>query len=525
MAAAAARCAGHGGGGGGGCFSLRRRLLAAAEFLAALGLGASAAADAAHAAGRGHDHVVLRAEDVLPSPSSSSCDTPREHKHGATSSGTRMPIVHRHGPCSPLADAHGGKPPSHEEILDADQNRAESIQRRVSTTTTAARGKPKRNRPSPSRRQQPSSSAPAPGASLSSSAASLPASSGRALGTGNYVVTIGLGTPAGRYTVVFDTGSDTTWVQCEPCVVVCYEQQEKLFDPARSSTDANISCAAPACSDLYTKGCSGGHCLYGVQYGDGSYSIGFFAMDTLTLSSYDAIKGFRFGCGERNEGLFGEAAGLLGLGRGKTSLPVQAYDKYGGVFAHCFPARSSGTGYLDFGPGSSPAVSTKLTTPMLVDNGLTFYYVGLTGIRVGGKLLSIPPSVFTTAGTIVDSGTVITRLPPAAYSSLRSAFASAIAARGYKKAPALSLLDTCYDFTGMSQVAIPTVSLLFQGGASLDVDASGIIYAASVSQACLGFAANEEDDDVGIVGNTQLKTFGVVYDIGKKVVGFSPGAC
>nr|ACN85295.1 aspartic proteinase nepenthesin-1 precursor [Oryza coarctata] len=499
--AASARRAGHG---GGGCVSLRRRLLAATALLAALGAAALGGADsAAHAAGRGHDHAMLRVEDMLPAPSSSSssCDMSREHKHGATSSRTRMPIVHRHGPCSPLADAHDGKLPSHEEILAADQNRAKSIQRRVSTTTTVSRGKPKRNRPS------------------------LPASSGSALGTGNYVVTIGLGTPAGRYTVVFDTGSDTTWVQCEPCVVVCYKQQEKLFDPARSSTYANISCAAPACSDLYIKGCSGGHCLYGVQYGDGSYSIGFFAMDTLTLSSYDAIKGFRFGCGERNEGLYGEAAGLLGLGRGKTSLPVQAYDKYGGVFAHCFPARSSGTGYLDFGPGSLPAVSAKLTTPMLVDNGPTFYYVGLTGIRVGGKLLSIPQSVFTTSGTIVDSGTVITRLPPAAYSSLRSAFASAMAERGYKKAPALSLLDTCYDFTGMSEVAIPTVSLLFQGGASLDVHASGIIYAASVSQACLGFAGNKEDDDVGIVGNTQLKTFGVVYDIGKKVVGFCPGAC
>nr|ACN85252.1 aspartic proteinase nepenthesin-1 precursor [Oryza officinalis] len=519
MAAAADRCAGHGGGGG---FLLRRRLLAAVAFLAAFGLGAGAADDAAAGSGRHPPphHLILSMEDMFPAgpSSSSSCDAPpREHKHGATSSTTRMTIVHRHGPCSPLAAAHR-KPPSHGEILAADQNRAESIQHRVSTTATG-RGKPKR-----SRRQQPSS-APAPAASLSSSTASLPASSGRALGTGNYVVTVGLGTPVSRYTVVFDTGSDTTWVQCQPCVVVCYEQREKLFDPARSSTYANVSCAAPACSDLNIHGCSGGHCLYGVQYGDGSYSIGFFAMDTLTLSSYDAVKGFRFGCGERNEGLFGEAAGLLGLGRGKTSLPVQTYDKYGGVFAHCLPARSTGTGYLDFGAGSLAAASARLTTPMLTDNGPTFYYVGMTGIRVGGQLLSIPQSVFATAGTIVDSGTVITRLPPAAYSSLRYAFAAAMAARGYKKAPAVSLLDTCYDFTGMSQVAIPTVSLLFQGGARLDVDASGIMYAASASQVCLAFAANEDGGDVGIVGNTQLKTFGVAYDIGKKVVGFYPGAC
>uniref|UniRef100_A0A0D3GIL3 Peptidase A1 domain-containing protein n=1 Tax=Oryza barthii TaxID=65489 RepID=A0A0D3GIL3_9ORYZ len=398
MAAAAARCAGHGGGGG---FLLRRRLLAAAAFLAAFGLCAAAADDAATGRGQGHDHVMLSVEDMFPDSSSSSpsCDAPpRDHRHDATSSTTRMTIVHRHGPCSPLAAAHG-EPPSHGEILAADQSRAESIQHRVSTTTTG-RVNPKRSR----HRQQQPPSAPAPAASLSSSTASLPASPGRALGTGNYVVTVGLGTPASRYTVVFDTGSDTTWVQCQPCVVACYEQREKLFDPASSSTYANVSCAAPACSDLDVSGCSGGHCLYGVQYGDGSYSIGFFAMDTLTLSSYDAVKGFRFGCGERNDGLFGEAAGLLGLGRGKTSLPVQTYGKYGGV-------------------------------------------------------------------------------------------------------------------------AIPTVSLLFQGGAALDVDASGIMYTVSASQVCLAFAGNEDGGDVGIVGNTQLKTFGVAYDIGKKVVGFSPGAC
>ncbi|KAL5200741.1 hypothetical protein ABZP36_021944 [Zizania latifolia] len=100
-----------------------------------------------------------------------------------------------------------------------------------------------------------------------------------------------------------------------------------------------------------------------------------------------------------------------------------------------------------------------------------------------------------------------------------------MAALGYKKAPALSILDTCYDLSGRSEAALPKVSLLFHGGTFLDVDASGVLYVASSSQACLGFAANEHDGDVGIVGNTQLMTYGVLYDIGKRVVGFSPGAC
>ncbi|CAN6323719.1 unnamed protein product [Urochloa humidicola] len=432
--------------------------------------------------------------------------------------GTRMPIVHQHGPCSP----EHGKAPSHEEILAADQRRVEHIHRRVTETTDGHHHQVRRPKLQP--------------ASLSSSAASanLPASSGDAVGTGNYVVTVGLGTPGERLTVVFDTGSDTTWVQCQPCVESCYRQEEPLFSPAKSSTYANISCSSPYCNDLYIRGCSGGHCLYAVRYGDGSTTVGFYAHDTLTLAS-DAIKEFRFGCGENNRGLFGRAAGLMGLGRGKTSLTSQARDKYGGVFSYCLPATPSGTGFLDLGPaGGAPAANARLT-PMLTDKGPTFYYVGLTGIKVGGRALPIPGSVFSDAGALVDSGTVITRLPPKAYAPLRSAFAKAMEELGYKKAPAESILDTCYDLTaapggegegeGEGNKALPAVSLAFQGGASLDVDKSGILYMVDESRACLGFAPNSRDTDMAIVGNTQQKTYGVLYDVGNKVVGFAPGAC
>jgi len=437
-----------------------------------------------------------------------------------------MPTVHQHGPCSPLADdKHGKKVPSHTEILVADQRRVEYIHRRVSETTGRVR-RQKHSAPVVELRPGTPSSTRSSSSSLSSSATStnLPAKSGLSLNTGNYVVPIRLGTPAARFTVVFDTGSDTTWVQCQPCVAYCYQQKEPLFTPTKSSTYANISCTSSYCSDLDTSGCSGGHCLYAVQYGDGSYTVGFYAQDTLTLG-YDTVKDFRFGCGEKNRGLFGKAAGLMGLGRGKTSVPVQAYDKYSGVFAYCIPATSSGTGFLDFGPGAPAAANARLT-PMLVDNGPTFYYVGMTGIKVGGHLLSIPATVFSDAGALVDSGTVITRLPPSAYEPLRSAFAKGMEGLGYKTAPAFSILDTCYDLTGyQGSIALPAVSLVFQGGACLDVDASGILYVADVSQACLAFAANDDDTDMTIVGNTQQKTYSVLYDLGKKVVGFAPGAC
>jgi hypothetical protein len=41
--------------------------------------------------------------------------------------------------------------------------------------------------------------------------------------------------------------------------------------------------------------------LYGLHYGDGSSTVGFFAQDNLTIS-HDAIEGYRFRCGEKNSG-------------------------------------------------------------------------------------------------------------------------------------------------------------------------------------------------------------------------------
>jgi hypothetical protein len=52
-----------------------------------------------------------------------------------------------------------------------------------------------------------------------------------------YVVTVGLGTPAVSQVLLLDTGSDLSWVQCAACnSIACYPQKDPLFDPSKSST-------------------------------------------------------------------------------------------------------------------------------------------------------------------------------------------------------------------------------------------------------------------------------------------------
>ncbi|WRX34330.1 Xylanase inhibitor [Theobroma cacao] len=413
-----------------------------------------------------------------------------------------LQVVHKHGPCSQL---HQDKAniPTHAEVLLQDEARVKSIHSRLG-----------RN----------------PGSSDvdETDAAQLPAKDGSVVGSGNYIVTVGLGTPKKGLSLVFDTGSDITWTQCQPCAKSCYKQRDPIFAPSQSSTYSNISCTSTACSSLTSAtvnspGCASSACVYGIQYGDSSFSVGFFAKEKLTLTPTDEFDNFLFGCGQNNQGLFGGSAGLLGLGRDQLSLPSQTASKYKKFFSYCLPSSASSDGFLAFGYGGGVSKSVKFTTLSTVSQGESFYGIDITGISVGGQKLSISASLFTTAGTIIDSGTVITRLPPTAYAALRSSFRQKMTQ--YPRAQALSILDTCYDFSKYSSVSVPKISFFFSGGVEVPIDAKGILYANSISQVCLAFAGNSDDTDIGIVGNTQQKTLQVVYDGAGGRIGFATGAC
>jgi hypothetical protein len=55
-----------------------------------------------------------------------------------------------------------------------------------------------------------------------------------AIGNGEYVMSLDLGTPSKTYSVIVDTGSDLTWIQCQPCTT-CFQQPSPMFDPTSSS--------------------------------------------------------------------------------------------------------------------------------------------------------------------------------------------------------------------------------------------------------------------------------------------------
>ncbi|XP_008220628.1 PREDICTED: aspartyl protease family protein At5g10770-like [Prunus mume] len=438
--------------------------------------------------------------------------SPSTKGHNSNKAPSVLKVVHKHGPCSKFHKSSKTSTTTsderyHAQILKQDQARVNSIHSRLNHNNNNNRMKDPLTQ---------------------SAATTLPAKSGIVIGSPNYIVTVGLGTPAKQLSLIFDTGSDLTWTQCQPCAGSCYKQRGPIFDPSLSASYKNISCTTASCTQLSSSGIEHGcssstsACLYAAGYGDNSFTIGVFGSEKLTLTPTDVFECFLFGCGLDNEGLFNGSAGLLGLGRSSISLVEQTANKYNRLFSYCLPSTSSSTGHLTFGHGGS-ANGVQFTKLITSSQSESFYGLGLAGIKVGGRQLSIAPSVFSSSGTIIDSGTVITRLPATAYASLRGAFREAM--KNYTLTKSFSLLDTCYDISGLNTFSYPEIAFVFGDGLTVDLDATGILVLISPSQVCLAFAGNMDDSDFGIIGNVQQKRLEVVYDVVGGKVGFGPAGC
>ncbi|CAN7093919.1 unnamed protein product, partial [Brassica rapa subsp. narinosa] len=310
-----------------------------------------------------NDSHTIQLNSLFPSPSSPCVLSAR-----ASNTKSSLHVTHRHGTCSRLTRGKSTSP-DHAEILRLDQARVNSIHSKLSKKllTDGVR---------------------------QSQTTNLPAKHGSIYGSANYVVTVGIGTPKQDQSLIFDTGSDLTWIQCKPCIPTCYSQKEPIFNPYKpypykSSSYKNVLCLSAECRSLYSAtgkpgACSGLSCVYGIQYGDQSFSAGLLAKEKFTLTNSTVFDSVSFGCGENNQGLFAGAAGLLGLGRHKHSFPSQTATTYNKTFSYCLPSSPSDTGHLTFGSAgiSSSVIFTPTST---VRAGASFYGLDIVGISVGGE--------------------------------------------------------------------------------------------------------------------------------------------
>ncbi|CAF1928499.1 BnaCnng29770D [Brassica napus] len=221
------------------------------------------------------DSHTIQLNSLFPSPSSPCVLSAR-----ASNTKSSLHVTHRHGTCSRLTRGKSTSP-DHAEILRLDQARVNSIHSKLSKKllTDGVR---------------------------QSQTTNLPAKHGSIYGSANYVVTVGIGTPKQDQSLIFDTGSDLTWIQCKPCIPTCYSQKEPIFNPYKSSSYKNVLCLSAECRCLYSAtgkpgACSGLSCVYGIQYGDQSFSVGLLAKEKFTLTNSTVFDSVSFGCGENNK--------------------------------------------------------------------------------------------------------------------------------------------------------------------------------------------------------------------------------
>ncbi|CAN6350011.1 unnamed protein product [Urochloa humidicola] len=362
-----------------------------------------------------------------------------------------------------------------------------------------------------------------------------PVVSGLSQGSGEYFAQVGVGTPAAPALLVLDTGSDVVWLQCAPCRH-CYARRSRSY--------AAVPCAAPLCRRLDSGGCNRrrGSCLYQVAYGDGSVIAGDLATETLSFARGARVPRVAVGCGHDNEGLFVAAAGLLGLGRGRLSLPTQVARRYGRSFSYCLVDRTSSlkpsptrSSTLTFGAaalaGAGSGAARASFTPMVRNPRMsTFYYVRVVGFSVGGarvrgvseRDLRLDPATGR-GGMILDSGTSVTRLARPVYAAVREAFRAA--AGGLRPSPGgFSLFDTCYDLGGRRVVRVPTLSVHLAGGAAVALPPENYLIPVD-TRGTFCFAMSGTDGAVSILGNIQQQGFRVVFDGDAQRVGLVPKSC
>ncbi|KAJ4824693.1 hypothetical protein Tsubulata_049824, partial [Turnera subulata] len=316
---------------------------------------------------------------------------------------------------------------------------------------------------------------------------------GEMLGTLEYIVRIGVGTPPAYQFLAIDTGSDLPWIQCQPCSK-CYYQVNPIYDPKKSSTYEEISCESTKFQLLGKQhSCKDHQCRYNVGYGDGSSSKGVIALENFTFGNA-IISNIAFGCGHKNKGHFLNFGGILGLGRGDLSFTGQLRGSTGGIFSYCLGAQ-----HRD-GCESEKEQYMKVPIPDQVFQ-----------LSSAGK-----------GGVAIDTGTVISRFPKAAYDVFRDTFIAQT--KHLPKAKGISLLDTCYNLTTMPSAVLPNVSLHFTGGPILILTNNNVLIKVEGSDIfCLAFAPTS--DDFSILGNIVQQKIQITIDLRSGRIGFGPETC
>ncbi|MBA0728769.1 hypothetical protein Golax_001643 [Gossypium laxum] len=309
-----------------------------------------------------------------------------------------------------------------------------------------------------------------------------------------------------------------------------------FFDPGSSSTASLVSCSDQRCSSgiqVSDSTCSGSsnQCSYTFQYGDGSGTSGYYVSDLLHFNTIlpghttgNATASIMFGCSMLHTGKLTDSHravdGIFGFGQQSLSVISQLSSQRvtPRTFSHCLKGNDDGGGILVLGEIVEPDM---VYTPLVPS--MPHYNLDLRSISVGGQVLSIDSSVFSTSinhGAIIDSGTTLSYLADEAYNAFIDAINNAVSEHVH---PVFSHGNQCYLITDSIDHIFPEASLNFAGGASLILHPEDYLIQQNPIGGsvvwCIGFKTIE-GQKLTILGDLVMKDKIIVYDLEKQRIGW-----
>ncbi|CAK9156045.1 unnamed protein product [Ilex paraguariensis] len=355
------------------------------------------------------------------------------------------------------------------------------------------------------------------------------------------IVSLPIGTPPQSQQMVLDTGSQLSWIQCHK-KAPRKPPPTTSFDPSLSSSFSVLPCNHPLCKPripdftLPTSCDQNRLCHYSYFYADGTLAEGNLVREKFELSNSQSTSPLILGCATDSSA----TEGILGMNLGRLSFASQAKISR---FSYCVPVRQNranvkptGTFYLGQNPNSPTFQYVNLLTfpqgQRMPNLDPLAYTVGMVGIRIGGKKLDIPPSVFRpdaggSGQTMIDSGTEYTFLVEAAYSKVREEIVRLVGSKLKKGYVYEGALDTCFDGDGM-QIGrlIGDMVLEFEKGLEIVVGKDRILDDVGGGVHCLGIGRS---DSLGIasniIGNFHQQNLWVEFDLANRRVGFGKADC
>nr|POF20333.1 aspartic proteinase nepenthesin-1 [Quercus suber] len=372
-----------------------------------------------------------------------------------------------------------------------------------------------------------------------------PIVSGASAGSGQYFISLLLGTPPQPLLLIADTASDLIWTHCSASSH--HNPHNPIFFPRLSASFKPHHCFHPSCklvpnppnshcnnrSTLHTP------CLFNYSYADSSSSSGFFSTETASFHSKHKQTNLKlsFGCGFRVSGTeFNSAQGVMGLGRGPISFTSQLGRRFGNKFSYClkdYTLSPPPTSYLTIGgeTQNDDVVSNKMKFTPLVVNPLSpsFYYIGIKSVSVNGAKLRIHPSVWSindngNGGTVIDSGTTLTFLAEQAHREVVTAIRRRV--RELTVPSPTPGFELCVNESKLVKGAsLPRLKFKLVGNSVFSPPPRNYFIETEERVMCLAIQPVNSETGFSVIGNLMQQGFLLEFDRDRSRFGFSRHGC